>query len=403
MAGLALGTMLLAGIVAVGAFAVSRNDDSTSTQGTPGDPQPTAAGSTGATGTSAAPSKAAATERDARRYMRLTRVSYDGDTLSDIGIQTVSGPGSVDVLRSNGSAFGEAEDWASVAVPPPGRPAHRLNGDFDGDGHTDAAVVEDRNPGQRVSVLASQGASFASPVSWGSIPAPIANGTYPLVGDFDGDGRMDLASVGWNSAGVNVTVLLSTGTAFQPASLWAENLKWSFSATSLIPGDFNGDGKTDLAAVRQVGESLRVDVVLSEGSRFVDAQVWQRFRHPDEGKTKLVAGDFDGDGTQDLLLYLNASETGGASALFLHSTASSFRPPREWWTDPQWDVAQSWVSAGDYNGDGYTDVARIAPSSTDGVDVWVLLSTGDSLSPGRVWGSWPGHDFADVRTLNRVG
>ena len=83
--------------------------------------------------------------------------------------------------------------------------------------------------------------------------------------------------------------------------------------------------------------------------------------------------------------------------------------PELWWTntEPGWDAGSSWMSAGDFDGDGTADVARIAwMPAEQAIGVWVLRSDGHQLADGGVWGKWqpPGvTGILDVRTVNRVG
>ena len=66
-------------------------------------------------------------------------------------------------------------------------------------------------------------------------------------------------------------------------------------------------------------------------------------------------------------------------------------------------LSQSWVSPGDYDGDGRCDFARIGPAPGGGIDVWVALSKRGTFGKPRIWGSWNEPVFDKIRTLNRVG
>ena len=102
--------------------------------------------------------------------------------------------------------------------------------------------------------------------------------------------------------------------------------------------------------------------------------------------------------------------SGGAEAHFLQGTGSGLSAdPKLWWKnpDPSWNADSSWMSVGDFNGDGVADLARIAWSPVDqAVGVWVLRSDGHQLVDGGIWGRWqtPGvNGIFDVRTVNRLG
>jgi hypothetical protein len=124
-------------------------------------------------------------------------------------------------------------------------PTFAAPGDFNGDGKPDLAVTEtnDLGPGGAVAVLLGLGdGTFTT----GQLYSGVAQPGSVAVGDFNGDGKLDLA-VG-NSSAATVSVLLSNGDgSFQSALPFDTNGVVGLQGDSLVVGDFNGDGKPDLA------------------------------------------------------------------------------------------------------------------------------------------------------------
>ena len=126
-------------------------------------------------------------------------------------------------------------------------PIALVAGDFNGDGRTDLAVANDGS--NDVSVLLGNGdGTFQAQVTYAVGSVPIAL----VAGDFNGDGRTDLAVANYGSNDVSVLLGNGDGT-FQTQVTYAVGT----APTALVTGDFNGDGRTDLA-VANCGRQRRV-------------------------------------------------------------------------------------------------------------------------------------------------
>ena len=112
-----------------------------------------------------------------------------------------------------------------------------------------------------------------------------------VAGDFNGDGRPDLAVA--NSGSDDISVLLGNGDGTFQAPV---RIAAGASPTSLVAGDFNGDGRPDLAVANF--DSNDMSVLLGNGDGTFQTQV--TVRGGDSVPTSLVAGDFNGDGRPDL-------------------------------------------------------------------------------------------------------
>ena len=98
----------------------------------------------------------------------------------------------------------------------------------------------------------------------GAVNYNVAHMEFMAVGDFNGDGKTDLAGV--SSGSNNVAVLLGMGDGtFSDAFLYGVG----HGPNSLTAGDFNGDGKTDLATVNYYSHNLSILLNTTTESSYV--------------------------------------------------------------------------------------------------------------------------------------
>lgn len=166
-------------------------------------------------------------------------------------------------------------------------------GDFNGDGIPDLASAN--WTGNSVTVLLGNSSggfteAAGSPFPVGTNPASIA------VGDFNKDGKPDLAIANYGSN--NVTVLLGNGSGWFTAAAGSPFAAGANPA-SVAVGDFGGDGRQDLALANYAGNS--VTVLLSDGSGGFTAAPGSPFA-TGTGPVSVAVRDFNGDGRADLAI-----------------------------------------------------------------------------------------------------
>ena len=188
-------------------------------------------------------------------------------------------------------------------------------GDFNGDGKQDLAVANYSS--NTVSILLGDGAGhFGAPVNFVTGITPISL----AVGDFNGDGNQDLVTANLNSG--DVSILLGDGAG----GLGAPTNVDTGGAVQVAVGDFNGDGKQDLAVVNQNSTAGiligNVSILLGDGAgRFGDATTFAAGAVP----SSMAVGDFNGDGKQDLAV---ANSDSNSVSIFLGDGAGNFGAAR---------------------------------------------------------------------------
>jgi uncharacterized protein (TIGR03437 family) len=238
-----------------------------------------------------------------------------------------------------------------------------VTGDFNGDGVTDIVTFSNV-------YLGNGDGTFQNP-----IPLTIGSGddhlTSLAVGDFNGDGRADLAWVAdiqGQSTGV-VGILLGNGDGtFQPS------IETSVAYGGVIAvGDFNHDGRADLAVTNgSSGASSTVTVLIGKGDGTFQTPVpYTLSALPG----KLVVADFNGDGRDDLAVGGNVPGTQtGIVSILLSNPDGTFQSPVNY---PLPGFAD--LNVGDFNGDGRVDVVVEygAAASPAGANAYVMLGNGD--------------------------
>jgi hypothetical protein len=274
----------------------------------------------------------------------------------------------VSVLLGNGDGTFQAAINTATGTTP----LDLVAGDFNRDGRTDVATG---NAGSNdISVLLGKGD--------GTFEGTIANHVGPVTsaavtGDFTGNGNLGLAVV--NAGSNSVTILPGNGDGtFQQSTTVA--LPAGSGATTAVAGDFNRDGRLDLA-VSEPGLGA-VAILLGNGDGTFEPAVQYSLRDvpTPEGVTAgtpsaIVVGDFTGNGVLDLAVVDHDCSNGqGGVTILLGSGDGKFQVlPPILFGDPRNSPFPDAIVAGDFRGGGILDLA-VADTGTD--DVRVLLNTG---------------------------
>ena len=299
-----------------------------------------------------------------------------------------------------------------------------ITGDFNGDGYADILYQEDKTSDyNRIELyIADQKGGFISDLD-GAYPRWNLQGpeyqedlqydaANIIPGDFDGDGKTDFIRQeknSWDDDTVNsFAIYFSRGTfstnkwfpgdghfeiVYPEGDVYQNHLRYD-PGCNIIPGDFNGDGKTDFIRQERGGWDVDTinsfDVYFSRGNGYFDivrpeGDIYQNHLRYNPG-CNIIPGDFDGDGLTDFI----RQERGGWDDDTINSFDVYFsrgngyfdiaRPEGEYFQNHLRSDPGCNIIPGDYNGDGLTDFIRQEKGGWDDDDIMTFglyFSNGD--------------------------
>jgi hypothetical protein len=278
---------------------------------------------------------------------------FNGDGKTDIAFYR-SSTGVWWVTPSSGApAYGYG--WGGPGFKP-------VPGDYDKDGKTDIAIYD--TTGGAWWIIPSSGIP-AYGVGWGG------SGFKPVPGDYDGDGKTDIAI--YDTTGGAWWVIPSSGIGPQ-GQVGAYGVGWGGSAFKPVHGDYDGDGKTDIAIYNTSSGAWWVIPSSGVGPQ---GQVGAYGVGWGGSVFTPVRGDYDGDGKTDIAIYNTSS---GAWWIIPSSGVGPQGQVGAYgvgWGGPGFKPVP-----GDYDGDKKTDVA-IYQTSNGG---WWIIYSSDGSTYGMGWG-----------------
>jgi len=264
-------------------------------------------------------------------------------------------------------------------------------GDFDGDGRSDYILILGINgysnaykaffssPAKNIFNQEIGGFGVGVNGATGDFAAnAVAESKSIIPINFDGDGKTDLLVVR-NEGSYVISVYpvpASSGYNYASSLLYTtSDIKTDYK---IYPGDFNGDGNTDLF-VRQSKNNPNTlwKVFLSMGKSFVQS-VFSPFAYtiilPGDGYSNghmLSIGDYDGDGKSDIWHSIDLT-TSSSNHVIYYSNGTSFTYETNGLN--QSTNTESMYAGGDFNGDGKPDLLKIRNISQTSFGVKFLMA-----------------------------
>ncbi len=251
--------------------------------------------------------------------------------------------------------------------------------DVTGDGVPD--IIVGAGPGGSARIAVYDGASGNKVTDFLAYPAEFTGGVFVAAGDFDGDGRPDIVLSADQGGGPNVRIFSLQGSnPVLTASFWGIADPNFRGGARIAAGDINGDGVDDLVVAAGFTGGPRVAIydgrtVLSGNPERLVGDFYAFEPNLNNG-SYVAVGDFDGDGFADVAFGAGPGGgprvrvAGGRTLIQQGATTALDAPLANFFAGDSATTGGVRVTASDVDGDGVSDLVAAAGQNTQS-QVWV--------------------------------
>jgi len=280
--------------------------------------------------------------------------------------------GEVSVFLGNGDGTFKSQQVISVGS----YPSPVLIGDFNHDGILDLIIGCATDPVVYV-LLGNGDGTFSSPITYATETGARSQAPSIAVADFNGDGNLDVAELNVAAGTLGILTGKGDGTFQAQTTVQLSNGPYAIAA-----GDFNDDGKPDLAVL--YGGSFNILLGKGDGT-FEPQQTYSA------GSWTLAIGDLNGDGKLDVVT---------SGSVYFGNGDGTFQSPL---TVNTGNCGAVGVAIADFNGDGHNDIATCGGISATSGSVLIneqMLQT--TISKIALLGGTPDHAVVAVYSGDSV-